>query len=95
MHRLEKALIGLRRGIQARQELTIGLGADRKHGAIQKGILGRTAGGVQNKIRPILACEFRRTIDQFSDLRFDAKVKRCAFTGLTWSCSHMVFLNPA
>jgi hypothetical protein len=63
--------------------LTICLGADRKNCTVQKRVFSRTAGGVQNEIRAVLAGEFRRTINQFADLGFDAKIERFALTGVT------------
>ena len=63
-------------------------------GAIQKRVLGCTPGRVKDEIRAVLASQFRRSINQFAYVGFDAKVQRFTLGCLMLCHTHIVFLNP-
>ena len=88
-HALQQPLVRLGRSIQARQELSIRLRADRKHCAIEKRVLGRAPGSIEDEISAVFACEFRRSINQFPYARLDPKIQRLALGGLTLCRTHM------
>src|SRR5438270_14049643 len=75
LHALQQPFVRLRRSIQARQEFAVRLRADRKHGAIQKRVLGRAPGSIEDEIRAVLPGEFSRSINQFPYLWLNAKVE--------------------
>ena len=50
-----QSLIGLRRRVQAGQELGIGFGGGREIGAIKQGVFGRATGGVEHEVGAVLA----------------------------------------
>src|SRR5207249_8755602 len=93
LHALEQPLVRPGRSIQACQELTIRLRANRKNGTIQQRVLGSATSRIQDKIRAVLAGEFRGSIDQFAHLRLDAEVERFAPAGLPLWNTHKISWN--
>src|ERR1700736_6412620 len=89
-HALQEPFVRLRRGIQTRQELTIGGRAYGKQGAIQQRVLGCTPGSVEYEIRAVFTGELRGPVNQLAYLWLNAKVQRVALAGLTLCDRHIV-----
>lgn len=72
LHRATEPFVRLRWRIEAGKKISVSLGAHGNQGAVEEGVFGGAAGGVQNEVCAARSAHLRSTVNQSALFRADA-----------------------